>query len=73
VRPGKNLPGEQRIAGGCEGVRNWLSGNEADLRIAYEDEVKDFTTIGRTRHIDYWAGYALNPEDAANSGKGERD
>jgi len=35
-------------------------------RIPFEDEVKDLLQQSRGRNtLDYWAGYALNPEDTA--------
>jgi dipeptidyl aminopeptidase/acylaminoacyl peptidase len=46
----------------------WLPklGNNPPFRIAYEDEVKSLYENRGDNVLDYWAGYAPNPEDTAS-------
>ena len=47
----------------------WLPklGNNPPFRIAYEDEIKSlYENRGGENVLDYWAGYAPNPEDTAS-------
>jgi dipeptidyl aminopeptidase/acylaminoacyl peptidase len=49
------------------GYVDWLSKQTKDTyRLPYEDEVKDlYNNRDSENTLDYWAGYAVNPEDAA--------
>ncbi len=66
-RPGKNLPESNVSLEDAKAYAAWLSQETKQTwRIAYEDEVKDLYDHRENENtLDYWAGYALNPEDAA--------
>jgi hypothetical protein len=66
--PGKeNFPASKISLEDAQAYAKWLSKTTGDLwRLPYEDEVKAlYENREGENTLDYWAGYAPNPEDAA--------
>ncbi len=70
-RDAENLPANNVTLEQARHYVEWLSsvvgdGKEATYRIPFEDEVKQlYEDRDDENTLDYWAGYAPNPEDAA--------
>jgi formylglycine-generating enzyme required for sulfatase activity len=62
-----NYPASSKSIEEAKGYAKWLSEKTGQQwRIPYEDEVKDlYSNRDGENTLDYWAGYAPNPEDAA--------
>jgi len=62
-----NLPARGVSVADAEGYAKWLSNQTGETwRLPYEDEVKDLYENREAENtLDYWAGYAPNPEDTA--------
>jgi len=62
-----NLPASAVTIDRAKGYAEWLSKQTKEIyRIPYEDEVKSLYEKREGENtLDYWAGYAPNPEDAA--------
>jgi formylglycine-generating enzyme required for sulfatase activity len=65
---GSNLPAISVSLEFAESYARWLSElTGQSWRLPYEDEVKDlYGNRDGENTLDYWAGYAPNPEDAAH-------
>ena len=63
-----NFPANNLTLENAEAYAKWLSKlTDETWRIPFEDEVKDlYENRDGENTLDYWAGYALNPEDAAH-------
>jgi dipeptidyl aminopeptidase/acylaminoacyl peptidase len=66
-RPGPNKPIQGITLADAQAYAAWLSKETGQtFRIPYEDEVKNlYEKRDGENTLDYWAGYAPNPEDAA--------
>jgi dipeptidyl aminopeptidase/acylaminoacyl peptidase/formylglycine-generating enzyme required for sulfatase activity len=64
---GNNLPAANVSLADAKAYAAWLSTQTGQTwRLPYEDEVKDlYENRDSENTLDYWAGYAPNPEDAA--------
>jgi formylglycine-generating enzyme required for sulfatase activity len=62
-----NYPAHPKSLEEAKSYAKWLSDKTGqEWRIPYEDEVKDlYANHDGENTLDYWAGYAPNPEDAA--------